>query len=326
VRYRQLGRSGLTVSVVALGCNAFGLNLDEGQSGALVHAALEAGVTLFDTAPNYGSEPGASERFLGAALRGHRDEVVVSTKVAGYSTRIASNAPASRRALRPSIDASLKRLGTDFIDLVYVHQPDTETPVEETLEALGELIAAGKVRYVASSNLKAWQIVEAELLARDPGRARFIGAQNAYSLIDRQAELEVAPVCERYGIGLAPYFPLAHGLLAGGYRRGEAPAEGSRLARRSWVTDDESVLDAVDAVKDFAGKRGLSVLEVALGGLAAKPAVATVVAGASKPEQVRANAAASDWVPSADDALELEQIAQPRRYVPLGSRTGHRRA
>jgi aryl-alcohol dehydrogenase-like predicted oxidoreductase len=326
VRYRQLGRSGLTVSVLSLGCNAFGLNLDQDQSSAVVRAAMETGVTLFDTAPNYGTELGASERFLGAALRGHRDEVVVSTKVAGFSTRVPSNAAASRRAIRPSIDASLERLQTDFIDLVYVHQPDTDTPVEETLEVLQELVIAGKIRYAASSNLKAWQIVEAEMLGRDPGRARFVAAQNAYSLIDRQVELDIAPVCERYHVGLAPYFPLAHGLLTGSYRRGEQPAEGSRLARRSWVTTDQPALDAVDAMNAFAAKRDLSLLQVAIGGLAAKPAVATVVAGASRPEQVRANAAASDWVPAADDMQELEQIAVPQRYIPLGSRTGHRRA
>jgi aryl-alcohol dehydrogenase-like predicted oxidoreductase len=312
--------------VVALGCNAFGLNLDQDQSSALVHAAMEAGVTLFDTAPNYGTAHGDAERFLGTALRGHRDEVVVSTKVAGYSTRVPSNAAASRRAIRPAVDASLRHLQTDFIDLVYMHQPDTDTPMEETLEALNELIKDGKVRYAASSNLQAWQIVEAEMLSRDPNRTRFIGSQNAYSLVDRQVELDIAPVCERYGIGLAPYFPLAHGLLAGGYRRGEPPAEGSRLARRPWVTSDEPALDAVDAIKGFADKRGLSLLQVAIGGLAAKPAVATVVAGASRPEQVSANAAASDWVPTAEDALELEQIAVPPRYIPLGSRTGHLRA
>jgi aryl-alcohol dehydrogenase-like predicted oxidoreductase len=211
------------------------------------------------------------------------------------------------------------------VDLLYLHQPDDLTPIEETLTAMTELVREGKVRYIGSANLSAWRIVEAELLARRFATERFIVSQNAYSLVDRMVELDVAVVCAKYGIGLAPYFPLANGLLTGRYRRGEPPPPGSRLAIRTQVLEDERALDGLEALEAFATERGLSLVQVALGGLAAKPAVGSVIAGASRPEHVRANAAASDWIPSTDDVAVLESIAPPLNYVPLGSRSGHRR-
>jgi aryl-alcohol dehydrogenase-like predicted oxidoreductase len=325
VRYRQLGISGLTVSVLGLGCNNFGLTCSAEQSRALVDAALDVGITLFDTAQAYGSPPGSSEAFLGEALVGRRQAAVVSTKVGSYSLRSPEVAPASRRGIRAALDASLRRLRTDYVDLLYLHQPDDLTPVEETLSAMTELVREGKTRYIGSANLSAWRIVEAELLARRHGTERFIVSQNAYSLVDRMVELDVAVVCGKYGIGLAPYFPLANGLLTGRYRRGEPPPAGSRMAIRSQILEDERALDNFEALEAFAIKRGLSLVQVALGGLAAKPAVASVIAGASRPEHVHANAAATDWIPSPEDMAALELIAPPERYVPLGSRSGHRR-
>jgi aryl-alcohol dehydrogenase-like predicted oxidoreductase len=325
VRYRQLGRSGLTVSVLGLGCNNFGLLCDAAQSRALVDAALDCGITLFDTAEAYGKPHGTSEEHLGAALVGRRHAAVVSTKVGAFSLRTPDCAAGSRRGIRRALEGSLRRLRTEYVDLLYLHQPDDQTPIEETLAAMTELVHEGKVRYLASANFSAWRIVEAELVARAAGGDRFIGAQNAYSLLDRAVELDVAQVCGRYGVGLAPYFPLAHGLLTGKYRRGAPVAPDSRLATRPQVLDDERAFAHLDALQTFARARGLDLLQVALGGLAGKPAVSSVIAGASRPEQVRANAAASDWQPSPADLAELDTIAPPPRYIPLGSRTGHLR-
>lgn len=324
MRYRQLGSSGLTVSVVGIGCNTFGLSCDEAESRALVDAAVESGITFFDTAPNYGAEHGDSERFLGEAVKGRRDDVVIATKVGGFSDRVPHNAAASRRNVPRSVEASLRRLGTDFVDVLYLHQPDDRTPIEETLAVMDELVVAGKVRYAACANLAAWQVVEAEFLAPSR-RSRFVALQVAYSLVDRHVELETVPVCLKYGIGVTPYFPLAHGLLAGTYRRGDAPKPGSRLARRPEVVRDGEALDNVERLEAFARDRDLSVLQVAVGGLAAKPAVSSVLTGASRPEQVHANAAAADWVPTDEDMAVLDEIARPRKYVPFGSRTGYLR-
>ncbi len=319
VRYRQLGRSGLTVSVVGIGCNSFGLSCDEPTVKAIVDTALEHGVIHFDAAPGYGE--GRCEAFLGSAIAGRRDEVVIATKAGGFTSRSGSNARGSRRSIVRSVEGSLERLKTDFIDLLYLHQPDPATPMEETLGAMDDLVRAGKVRYVASSNLKAWQIVEAEWIARQAGGTRFVASQNAYSLIDRQVELDIAPVCEHYGIGVVPYFPLAHGLLTGTFKRGETVKEGSRLGRRPAVAENTAALDAMEALEAFARTRGASILDVAIGGLAAKPAVASVIAGVSRPEQVVTNARASDWIPSDEDAAALDAISPPAKYAPLGSRT-----
>jgi aryl-alcohol dehydrogenase-like predicted oxidoreductase len=311
MRYRQVGRSGLTVSVVGLGCNNFGARMDDADVAPLVGAALDAGVTLFDTADLYGSPHGRSEELLGRALRGRRDEAVVATKfgadVAGLNGQD-WGVRGSRRYLRRAVEGSLRRLGTDRVDLLQLHRPDPLTPVEETLSALSDLVREGKVRYLGSSNFAAWQVVDADWTARAGGLVRFVAAQNEYSLLQREAERELVPACEQVGVGLLPYFPLASGVLTGKYRRGQAAPEGSRLAARPErlaATD----FDRVDALEAFARKRGLGLLDVAVGGLAAQPAVASVIAGATSVEQLRANVAAGAWEPTAEDLVALDEAA-----------------
>ncbi len=305
MRYRPLGRSGLLVSVVGLGCNNFGGRLDLDGARAVVDAALDAGVTLLDTADVYGGR-GGSETILGQLLEGRRDEVVVATKfgmsMGGQSER---ELRGSRRYIRRAVEASLQRLRTDYIDLYQYHRPDGTTPVAETLEALSELVTEGKVRYIGCSNFAAWELVDAEWISRSGGLRRFVSAQNEYSLLERGAEAELLPACERHGIGVLPYFPLANGLLTGKYRRGEPAPAGTRLAGRAG-TLDRADFDRIEALEAFAAAAGRSLLDLAIGGLAAQPAVSSVIAGASTADQVRANVAAGAWVP---DAEALEQLA-----------------
>jgi aryl-alcohol dehydrogenase-like predicted oxidoreductase len=313
VEFRRLGRSGLVVSVVGLGTNNFGMKLDEAASHTVVAAALDAGITLFDTADSYG----ASEERLGAALREHRDDVIIATKFGSDVRRRGGDngedwgARGSRRYIRRAIESSLRRLQTDWIDLYQLHFPDPATPIEETLAALTELVHEGKVRYLGSSNLLGWQVSDAEWVARTSGYARFISAQNEYSLLQRRADTELIPALEQYGIGLLPYYPLANGLLTGKYRRGEAPPEGSRIQAfgRETVLTDET-FDRIEALAEFAQARGRSLLDLAIGGLAAQPAVASVIAGATSPEQVRANVAAGSWQPSQDDVAALNELTR----------------
>jgi aryl-alcohol dehydrogenase-like predicted oxidoreductase len=310
---RPLGTSGLVVSRVGLGCNNFGRRIGLDQARAVVDAAIDEGVTLFDTADSYGD----SEQILGTVLDGRRDQVVVATKF-GWDVGGANGpdwgARGSRRYIRRAVERSLRRLRTDWIDLYQLHRPDGVTPMEETLAALTELVREGKVRYVGSSNLAAWQVADAEWLARTRGSERFVSAQNHYSLLDRGVEADLVPACERYGIGLLPYFPLANGLLTGKYRRGEAPPEGTRLAgaRGAGELTDER-FDAVERLEAFAAERSLSLLDVAIGGLAAQPAVASVIAGATSPEQVKANVAGGAWRPSAADLAALDAVAPTPR-------------
>jgi aryl-alcohol dehydrogenase-like predicted oxidoreductase len=299
MRERRVGISALHVSVVGLGCNNFGWRLDAEQSRRVVLAALEAGVTLFDTAESYGD--GESERFLGRALAGRRAEAVIATKFGG---RRGTRPPGgSAENVRRAIDGSLERLGTDYVDLYQYHRPDGVTPIEETFGALDELVQAGKVRPVGSSNFSARDVLAADELAGSRGVSRFISAQNHYSLLEREAEDELVPVLEQLGIGLLPYFPLANGLLTGKYRRGGTAPAGTRLVGR--VPDDDETWNRIDALAAFAEARGLSLLDVAVGGLAAMPTVSSVIAGATTPEQVRANVAAGEWVPSPDELAEL---------------------
>ncbi|HEV8056814.1 MAG TPA: aldo/keto reductase, partial [Nocardioidaceae bacterium] len=298
--FRQLGESGLTVSTVGLGCNAFGARIDADQTSAVVSAALDAGVTLFDTADIYGNRAGESEELLGKALGDRREDVVLATKF-GMDMR-GANGPdwgvrGSRRYIRKAVEASLRRLGTDWIDLYQMHEPDPATPIEETLAALDELVSEGKVRYVGSSNFAGWQVLDADWTARSSGLERFVSAQNKYSLYDRSAEAELVPACEQVGVGILPFFPLEYGLLTGKYRRGAAAPEGSRLESQSQRLEGAD-FDRIEALQHYAEKRGLSMLQVAIGGLAAQPAVASVIAGATKPEQVRANVEAGAWQPT----------------------------
>jgi aryl-alcohol dehydrogenase-like predicted oxidoreductase len=304
MRYRPLGEGGPEVSVVGLGCNNFGRRVDEAGTRAVVDAALDAGVTLFDTADVYGSF-GDSERFLGAALRGRRDGVVIATKFGG--TGGGSDLPAargSRAYVRRAVEGSLERLGTDRIDLYQYHHPDGVTPIEETLGALDELVGEGKVLYVGSSNLSPAEVEEADRIARERGWAGFVSAQNEYSLLKRDAEAELLPACRRLGIGVLPYFPLASGLLTGKYRRGQPPPKGTRLEGNPARLTDRA-FDGVEALERYAAERGRTLLEVAIGGLAAQPAVASVIAGATGPEQVRANVRAGEWIPGEDDLAAL---------------------
>jgi aryl-alcohol dehydrogenase-like predicted oxidoreductase len=311
--YRRLGESGLVVSVVGIGCNNFGRKLDAAGTRAVVNAALDVGINFFDTADIYGEPKGGSEEQLGAALRGRRDDVVVATKFG--MDMAGGNGPdhgarGSRRYIQRAVEASLRRLGTDYIDLYQMHEPDPGTPIEETLAALDDLVRAGKVRYLGNSNFSGWQIADAAWTARSTGRTPFISAQNHYSLLERGVEAEVVPACERFGLGLLPFFPLANGLLTGKYRRGEEPPAGSRLAGGGRYAERFAAApwDTIEAIGTYARERGLSMLQVAIGGLAAQPAVTSVIAGATSPEQVRANAAAGMWRPTAEDLAALRAL------------------
>jgi aryl-alcohol dehydrogenase-like predicted oxidoreductase len=306
VRTRTLGSSGPDVSVVGLGCNNFGSRVNDEGTREVVDAALDAGITLLDTADVYGNR-GGSETALGKALKGRRDRVVLATKFGHAMTDDAPPNRGSREYIRQAVEASLRRLQTDWIDLYQYHRPDGITPIEETLGALNELVDEGTVRFIGSSNLDGRQVVEADDVAKDRGWARFVSAQNEYSFLERGAEEELLPTAERLGIGVLPYFPLASGLLTGKYRRGRPAPAGTRLALRpERLTDD--AFDTIEALESFAESRGISLLDVAIGGLAAQPAIASVIAGATKPEQARANAAAGDWVPMDGDLQALRDV------------------
>ena len=304
--YRHLGDSGLMVSTVGLGCNNFGMRIDAAATERVVGAALDYGITMFDTSDSYGD----SEVFLGKALGARRDEIVLATRFGsdrGGASGPAWSARGARRYIRKAIERSLSRLGTDYIDLYQLHMPDPATPIEETLSALSDLIHEGKVRYIGNSNFAGWQISDADWIARTTGSVRFVSAQNHYNLIERGAEADVLPACERFGLGQLPYFPLASGLLTGKYQRGvAAPADG-RIA--AWHMDamlSDANFDKVDALTSFAAERDLSLLQVALGGLASRPAIASVIAGATSPEQIAANVEAGLWSPSPDDRAALQ--------------------
>ncbi|MGW0846972.1 aldo/keto reductase [Streptomyces sp. NPDC002787] len=311
MRYRTLGERGPTVSVVGVGGNNFGSRLDEDGTKAVVHAALDAGITLFDTADMYGgfgesgTGRGDGERLLGAALKGRRDEVVLATKFGMEMDEEAErHGPrGSRRYVRYAVDASLRRLGTDRIDLFQYHEPDGVTPLEETVAALRELVDEGKIGHIGCSNLPAEDLSDA-----------FVSTQARCHLLDRTVERDLIPACLHHGLGLLPYYPLANGLLSGKYRRGEQPPPGSRLSwRQGWLTDE--ALDKAEALTAYGAERGLTLLQVAVGGLAALPAVGSVICGAMTPAQVTANAAAADWVPDPADLAALDAIVAPGERV-----------
>ena len=314
MRYQTLGDSGLLVSVVGLGCNNFGGRLDTAHTRAVVDAAIDEGITLLDTAESYGGR-GASELALGEALLGRRDQVVLATKFGGGGDMgygPAAGAKGSRSYIRTAVEKSLTRLQTDYIDLYQLHTPDPVTPIEETLAALDDLVSEGKVRYLGHSNLAGWQIADAAHAAASGGRTPFISAQNHWSLLERNVEREVVPAARHFGVGLLPYFPLANGLLTGKVRRdGDIPAN-SRLAeprRAGYVT--EAKLDKVEALLAWGQEQGVSLLEIAIGGLAAQPGCSSVIAGATSPEQVKANAAAGDWTPTAEQRAAIDEIVPP---------------
>jgi aryl-alcohol dehydrogenase-like predicted oxidoreductase len=311
MRYRPLGDSGLQVSVVGLGCNNFGGRLDAAGSRSVIDAALEAGITLLDTADMYAS--GGSEEILGEALAGRRDQVVLATKFGhqrhdmGYGA--AAGARGGRGYIRRAVAESLRRLRTDYIDLYQLHTPDPVTPMAETIAALDELVREGKVRYIGHSNLSGWQLADAAHLAGRMGATPFISAQNHWSLLERAAEEEVVPAARRFGLGVLPFFPLANGLLTGKVRRGQEVPAGIRLAsRRGYITDEK--LDRVEALIEWAHTQGATLLELAIGGLAAMPGCTSVIAGAMSAEQVKANVAAGSWIPTAEQLAGIDRAAR----------------
>jgi 1-deoxyxylulose-5-phosphate synthase len=315
IDYRRLGRSGLVVSTIGLGCNNFGRagTATEGQEGtnAVIDAAIDAGVTLFDTADIYGRERGLSETLMGQALRGKRDKIVLASK---FGMDMAGrngpdwNARGSRRYIRLAVEASLRRLQTDWIDLYQLHQPDPGTPIEETLSTLDDLIREGKVRYIGHSNLAGWQIAEAEFTATLNGHPKFISAQNEYSLLVRDAEDEVLPAVNQYGLGFLPFFPLYNGLFTGKFSREGGPSDSRIMMIRKHLLDD-APWDLIEAYRGFCDERGISMLQATFGWLLAQPGLTSVIAGATKPEQIIQNAdAATSWRPSAEDVKWISDL------------------
>ena len=312
---RRVGASGLLVSAVGLGCNNFGRpgTRTETLAGTrnVLDAAIDAGVTFLDTADMYGADPGLSETLMGEALEGRRDRVTLATKFGHFGRDMGyglSAAKASRTYVRRAVEASLKRLRTDWIDLYQLHTPDPQTPIEETLDVLGDLVREGKVRYIGHSNLAGWQIAEAHYVAAERAGIPFVSAQNHYSLLARASEREVLPAVERFGLGFFPYFPLHNGLLTGKFTREHAP-EGTRIAQARRHVWEQAPWDALEAYQRFCDERGITMLEATFGWLLARPSLASVIAGATSPEQVRANAAAATaWTPTADDLAAIDAL------------------
>jgi aryl-alcohol dehydrogenase-like predicted oxidoreductase len=322
------------VSVIGLGCDNFGHRCDPGASAAIVQKALDLGITFFDTADIYGPH-GRSEEYLGKALKGRRDDAIVATKFVGPTGQGPLWMGTSRRYILHAVEASLRRLGTDYIDLYQLHFPFPGVPMEETLRALDDLVRQGKVRYVGSCNFAAWQLVDADWIARTEHLSRFIATQHPYNLLDRQIEREVLPACLEHGIGMLPYFPLASGFLTGKYRPGERRPEGARLEGGSpktdtltgqpdalvrrvrpelvrWLTEEsifnEPNFEILEKLTAFAEARGHTVLELAIAWLAGQPGVASVLVGATSPEQLEQNARAADWRLTAEELAEVAEI------------------
>jgi aryl-alcohol dehydrogenase-like predicted oxidoreductase len=307
MRTRRLGNSGLKVSEVGLGCNNFGMRIDQQATQAVVDAAIDAGVTLFDTADVYGGTQ--SEVFLGKALGKRRQEVVLATKFGMQVGDDKSRSGASRRWIMRAVEDSLSRLGTDYIDLYQQHRYDPETPMDETLRALDDLVTQGKVRYIGNSNFTGWQVADADWTAA--GATRFVSAQNLFSLLERKVEHEVLPSCEHFGLGFLPFFPLASGLLSGKYKRGEKPPEGTRLA--AWGSRGAAALsdrnfDRVEKLTAWAEERDHTILELAFAWLLGHEVVSSVIAGATSPEQVKTNAAAGDWRLTPEEVAEVGEL------------------
>jgi aryl-alcohol dehydrogenase-like predicted oxidoreductase len=313
VEYRALGSSGLRVSLVGLGCNNFGRRIDYAASRPVVHKALDLGVTLFDTADVYRSAIGGSEEFLGRALGPRRKDIVLATKVSMPTDD--GQRGASRRIIIAGVEASLRRLNTDWIDLYQQHQPDPLTPIEETLRAFDELIRQGKVRTIGCSNQKAWQVVEARWTSRTLGLASFVSCQDEYSLLMRRADSELIPMMQAHGMGLLPYYPLASGALTGKYRRNTPMPEGARLKVHGARYGDRflngTTWPVVERLESFAEAHGRTLLELAFGWLAARPCVSSIIAGATKPEQLAANVRAADWRLTRAEMQEIDQITAP---------------
>ncbi|MEO8906505.1 MAG: aldo/keto reductase [Microbacteriaceae bacterium] len=315
IEYRNLGASGLVVSTIGIGCNNFGRagTASETQEGtnAVIDAAIDVGVTLFDTADIYGAERGLSETLMGNALKGKRDNIVLATKF-GMDMQGANGsdwgARGSRRYLRLAVEASLRRLQTDWIDLYQLHQPDPGTPIEETLATLDDLIREGKVRYIGHSNLTGWQIAEAEFTARVGGHPHFISAQNEYSLLVRDVEREVLPAVNQYGLGFLPFFPLYNGLFTGKFSRSGGPSDSRIMMIRKHLADN-APWDTIERYEQYCRERGVSILEATFAWLLAQPGLTSVIAGATRPAQIVQNAqAATAWHPSGSEVAEISAL------------------
>lgn len=312
MEYKNLGRSGLQVSVVGLGCNNFGMRCDYDQSEKVVHAAIDAGITLFDTADVYGGQ-GKSEEFLGRILKGKRDSVLVATKWGMKMGEGPHKSGGSRKYIMAAVEDSLRRLQTDYIDLYQLHRPDPQTPMEETLRALDDLVSSGKVRYIGHSNFAGWQAAEAHFVAQKGNYTPFISAQNEYSLLERRIEAELVPACNQYGVSVLPFFPLASGFLTGKYRQGQDLPAGTRLANAgpmaARVLTDKNY-EMLGKLEAFAEARGKTMLDLAIGWLASLSHVGSVIAGATKPEQVAQNVAAGGWRLTAEELAEVDAISK----------------
>jgi aryl-alcohol dehydrogenase-like predicted oxidoreductase len=315
MEYKALGRSGLQVSVIGLGCMNFGMMNDEAQATAIVNRALELGISFFDTADVYGNR-GTSEEYLGRALGARRRNVIVASKFAGpMSAEQAWMQGGSRRWIIQAVEGSLRRLGTDYLDLYQMHRADAAVPIEETLRALDDLVRQGKVRYIGNSNFAAWQVAEAEWTARSCGLNRFVAAQNRYSVLTRDVERELVPTVTAYGLGILPYFPLESGLLTGKYQRGQPMPEGTRLAKwagfatSTFATDEKFA--RVEKLQALCERYDHSLLDLAMGWLAGQPSVSSVIAGVTSVKQLEQNVAAGAWRGSAEELAEIDRISPP---------------
>ena len=294
----------LEVSVVGLGCNSFGARCDAAETRAVVHKALDCGINFFDTANSYGGD-GTSEDYMGRALEGRRHEFVLATKFGYFQTRKTGGGGGGRDLILDAVEASLRRLRTDYIDLYQHHLPDPDTPIEETLAALDGLVRSGKVRFIGCSNLSGAEMGAAMAVSADQGFAPFATAQNQYNLLDRHIEADLMPVCQKHGIGIIPYRPLASGLLTGKYRRGKPPPPDARISAGNLAGAD---FDTVEALQTFAADHGHTLAELAMSWLAAQPCVTSVIAGVRTPDQVEMNAKAADWKLSGDELPEITRL------------------
>ena len=308
MKYRQLGKSGLQVSAVGLGANNFGGRVDAKRTKSVVHAALDSGVNFIDTSNSYGG--GLSEQYLGDALKGRREQAVIATKVSSRVADGPNNSGNSRKHIFDQVDISLRKLRTDYIDLYQIHWWDSDTPLEETLRALDDLVRMGKVRYAGCSNFTAWQVCESDWLARSLGINAFVSMQPRYSMLYRQPEAEMLPLCERYGIGVLPYYPLENGFLTGKYRRNAPAPEGTRLAANDRGVFTDRNFDILEKLEDFCAEHDHTILELAFAWLLASPSVSSVIAGATRPEQVEANAASASWALSDEDVATVNSILE----------------
>ena len=307
MKYRRLGNSGLKVSEVGIGANNFGRRVDAEGTAAIIDRALDVGINLIDTANTYGGGR-RSEEYIGRALKSKRTDALIATKAAMSMGDGPNDSGASRLHLTSELEISLRTLDTDYVDLYQVHFPDDDTPIEETMRALDDMVSQGKVRYIGCSNFSAWQVCEANWTSRTYGLTPFVSVQPPYSMMQRDIEVELVPFCREYDVGILPFYPLANGFLTGKYRRGQGAPEGTRLAEsdRGMFTDEN--YDLLESLEGFASNRGHTVLELAFAWLLANPNVSSVIAGATRIEQVESNASAANWELSPEEKAEVDAL------------------